>query len=354
MPIAETPSLPVPPAARPRRDGPRRLLWASALVLPLLAACGGGGGSDNGTGTPGGTTGGDTSTSGGTTGGTSPVSDRIDPDFPTLSQSLVAGEGAVFKAEAADGGDAAAGFDADGTLRLTAGGGTTDFKTKDVESDHEGLVLYASPTSGTVVLGTLPNKEVRPDLSRIIDNYTTFGAWAEIEPTGKGPGPLMRGGAFYGGVPTPMDRMPTRGTGEYGGGVAAVVEDAAGTGILTSGEIEANVDFASGKLDSTWYVFTPTATDSSAKINFRAEDVPIDGRTFAGRATSDRGHSGTIEGGFFGVQSVFHTRAPEIAGRFDLEGSAGSVTGAFAAGGSCDAGICPSPASPTPPPPAPP
>ena len=345
---AEPSSPATPRATRMEVDGSRRFLQALGLVLSLfLAACSGGGGNGGGAGTPGGTTGGDTSTSGGTTGGAIP-DDMLDPNVPTLSQALKAGDGAVFAAEAADGSAAAAGLDADGALWLTLDGETAVFKIEDVAQANNGQALYLSSTGNIAVLGEAPiNEAIRPDLRIIDSDYTAFGAWAEIEPSGEGPGQVMRKGAFYGGVPAPLAKLPTTGKAYYSIGASAVVTDRSGTGRLAGGRGKAEVDFGAASLDGTWFINVPTAADSDARISFAVKGASINGTSITGRATSDQGHGGTIEGSFFGAQSVYGGQAPEIAGRFDLEGSAGTVTGAFAGRGYCEGG-CPG-ATPRPP-----
>ncbi|MCB1883791.1 MAG: transferrin-binding protein-like solute binding protein [Geminicoccaceae bacterium] len=260
------------------------------------------GGTTTGGTTTGGTTGGGTTTGGATTGGTA---------TPTLGEAIGAGSGASFEAGPSNKETATtAAYGGDGGITIAQGGATVAVLTAGATDD--GFTDYASADGKAIGLASEPGGS--PLGAGPLD-YTAFGVWATATADGGG---YDEAGAFFGGVRTAADAVPTTGSADYTG-AATAVETGGDAGGLLLGTFEAAADFAAGSVRGDIALKDAAGTWGTIDTG----PLAIADAAFSGDGiTSSNGHVGTVGGRFFGPA------AEEVGGTFCLTGPS-SVRGSF-------------------------
>ncbi len=273
---------------------PRRGLALMGTVL-LLAACGGGGGGGGGS-TP------------------SPAAAQGAFVLPANGN----GNGATVIASA---GKVPTVQNGSGTLAVIVGDGQGNWRAT---SATLGDVRVTESANGRAAVMTASSSSTSSSASGSFE-HTQYGIWLE-----SGSASVLAGSsrevtevsAFVIGTPTPVGQMPTAGQASYRGNVLAVELAGDAQPRSLSGPLDATADFGTGRL--TAVAELRGAADNVAFGQVRMEAMAIAGNSFAGSASSTRGHSGSAEGGFTGPNAV------ELGGTFELTGPS-TVHGAFAA-----------------------
>lgn len=194
-----------------------------------------------------------------------------------------------------------------------------NFSRQRAQTDSSGLTLY-NEGSG-FALAMLP-EAVEADGSL---NYTTFGLWARSDGTGNFHNsfraPVELAATFYDGLKTPTEAIPNAGVAIFYGRVVAIEINPATSESLDvmSGNMSVFADFRKRSLDgeatllskSNGQVWGSLLTGEMSMVDKSAD--------FRGsEMTSTLGHSGKIEGSFFGPNGQ------EIGGAFALKRAATS------------------------------
>lgn len=209
------------------------------------------------------------------------------------------------------------------------GGETLTFTDADiVRADPNGTTQYINDGNRDLLILAQPSGGAAGSADGRFD-YTSFGIWVNDSSadltTADGTFTAGDAGAAFLGVPTADADMPATGGASYRG--SAVGLAANGNTILDvlTGSVTATANFDTSTLDTTLAL---NGTDGAAFAQIDAMGVPIAGNDFAtaaGGATSDQGHTGALNGTFFGPA------ANELGGAFDLTSPDNRILGSFAA-----------------------
>jgi len=259
------------------------------------------------------------------------IADPVDPPaaaapVATLRQAITRGSGVASPAQGTFAGETATiTIDSSFRPRVRTTGGV-DRTFAGVDTEFGGLQAFVSGDESDFVMMTRPGSGIGESFVGGFDlTYTTFGLWAESNASfliERDNPRIVDGGAFFAGVATPADRMPTAGTARFTGAAVALEASGLRGRDLLAGPLEATADFARGRLDASTELSSIDTLSSWGTVTMR--NVAIEGSGFSGSASATSGHSGRATGSFMGPD------ADELGGAFVLTGPT-TVRGSFAA-----------------------
>lgn len=258
----------------------------------------------------------------------------VGQDLSTLTQSIEEGRGFFqVNLESREGSASQvtirSNFDVElnvGTRQILDFGDAESFSTN--TADRQSLSVYHAAGDRAVIVMNTPNDAEPAGSTGPINgslDYVTYGVWmtgSDLNLRNSRTGQQATDfAAFYGGIPTVLDDMPTTGTATYQGGVvAAELDRSQGTSQILTGPMTMTANFSTGSMSGRMDLNQASgATVTSLQTN----DVRISGNTFAGSVSSTTGHVGQIDGVFAGNE------ASEIAGGFELNSADSTIHGAF-------------------------